>query len=891
MKRVVESTIALLSVVFTQTVAAVLLAGVLALCSASTWRWFHWLVAAPFLYLAWLFAVLAISAWLCASLGRRHPKPRYVRYKPGAKLDKKNLGLVTALVCYRRRVLVKSLPFVDLLERSRFRSLVYRSWSPSVHIGKDSVIGGDLFDPDLTVIGQNSFLGAPCHIVAHNIALQPDGTAVFLSAPIKIGDRVTTGGNVVISPGCVIEDDAVLEPGTVLLPSTHVPSGEVWGGNPATLRRKRPEVQSMPVSAPTALAIGVGELVQQALGMALEPAAWDSLSRIAIATAIFDRHGLTIPLENVMQWKTLDDVEKSIKEPGGVDSDPVDDLEMVPLLEPEKATQVLSHWKGETPPVRSLRLTIVSTFTVQALVPTLKLWGRCFGMDIECDVAPYGQVVQTLMTMQGETTVVLVRPEDLGPEPERYMDDLISAAESGNRTLLIGSLPPVVSAFAGLDRSSIDSVRQKWLSRFSTISNVRLLDFSGVIERLGVDRARASESEVVARSPYSPQVFQRLAIEITRHLLASRRSGAKVVAVDCDDTLWGGTVGEVGYGGIDLGPDGKGRSFQLFQEFLLRLKRRGILLAVVSRNEEHDVRYVFENHPEMILRSADIAGWKVNWGHKSDNLLELARDLQVGLDSIVFLDNDPAVRMAVKSALKAVHVVPLPEEPALWCETLERLWLFDAGPVTVEDGARTRMIQQEDERRQARDASLGLEFYLKDLGLEVAVDEPGELDWARVSQLSHRTNQFNSSLKRRSTEDMRSAAKSGHVLVLRARDRFGDYGLVGVAVLNPGDPSAELDSLLLSCRVLGRGVEETFLHAIGAKARECGARDLEVPIVIGPRNKVIRDFLAGQGFLEKEPNVLKIELSSIPSAPPHVRLIISETGAARKTLHQGLVQI
>src|SRR5262249_55963706 len=149
-------------------------------------------------------------------------------------------------------------------------------------------------------------------------------------------------------------------------------------------------------------------------------------------------------------------------------------------------------------------------------------------------------------------------------------------------------------------------------------------------------------------------------------------SSAKVVALDCDNTLWGGVVGEAGLDGLELGPDGPGRSFQLFQRYLKRLKDRGLLLVVVSKNEEHDVRDVFAQHPGMVLSADDIAAWRVNWEPKSESLLQLADELNLGLDSFVFVDDDPAARLEVKTRLPAVHVVPLPDDAAAYCETLDR---------------------------------------------------------------------------------------------------------------------------------------------------------------------------------------------------------------------------
>jgi FkbH-like protein len=331
-------------------------------------------------------------------------------------------------------------------------------------------------------------------------------------------------------------------------------------------------------------------------------------------------------------------------------------------------------------------------------------------------------------------------------------------------------------------------------------------------------------------------------------------------------------LGEVGFDGIQIGSDGPGRSFQLFQRSLKRLQERGLLLAVVSKNEEADVLRVFENHPEMVLRPGDIAAWRVNWKHKSENLQELAEELNLGIDSFVFLDDDGAVRQEVAMRLPGVHVVPLPADPARYGETLKRLWLFDGASATEADRKRTRMMQEEGLRRRERAAAATLEDYLASLDLEVEIREPGDSEWPRVAQLTQRTNQFNLSLKRRTVEEVKALATDSSVWIIKARDRFGEYGLIGLCILrNAAGATAEIDSLLMSCRVLGRGVEDAFLHAIGGAAASQGARTLTAPFVQGPRNALVKEFLVRTGFQEVRADRWELPVSALGAFPSHVR--------------------
>jgi FkbH-like protein len=374
--------------------------------------------------------------------------------------------------------------------------------------------------------------------------------------------------------------------------------------------------------------------------------------------------------------------------------------------------------------------------------------------------------------------------------------------------------------------------------------------------------------------PYSSALYQALGIALVRQILAARRSPAKVIAVDCDHTLWGGVLGEGGLDGIQLGSDGAGRSFQLFQRYLKQLKERGLLLAVVSKNEEADVLRVFENHPDMVLRPDDIAAWRVNWNHKSQNLQELAEELNLGIDSFVFLDDDAAVRMEVSMRLPGIHVVPLPEDPARYCEALGQLWLFDGAQATEADRKRTRMMQEESRRRGELRTAASLEEYLASLDLEVDIREPEDTEWPRLAQLTQRTNQFNLSLKRRTAEEVKAVVGEHSVLIVKARDRFGDYGLVGACIVRKAESAVcEIDSLLMSCRVLGRGVEDAFLHAIAKIAAAQGASRLVAPFIAGPRNQLVKDFLARSAFRETQPDAWVRMVTEIPELPKHIRWV------------------
>lgn len=850
--------------------------------------------------------------------------------------SKEDLGIVTAVACYRRAMILTRLPLVSMLEQtSIFRDVVLRAFSPSVHIGKPSFILGVLEDPDLTNIGDSVVVGAGSVISGHAVSMRQDGFLVYLSAPVSIGHRVTVGGNSRIAMGSDIGDDAVIEAGSVLPPFAKVPDGEVWGGNPAVFQRARRAGDSPDVSTVGAKAVPAEparkssdeearQLVASALRLPPDEvtgnlsahtcASWDSLGQVAIAAAIFNRFGVAVNAAEVYRISTLPDVANVISGRGlahtvetrGSATALPKDCELLPLMDRESSTRALAALYEGTPFV-GLRIPVViaASFTAQPLAPSVKLWGQAFGFDLDCQFAGYNQIVQTLLGHSSEfaanrdgVNVLLLRVEDLSLENEQkafeHVNGILGAIgkfTAGNpdgSPLLVGQLPPLVSTFTAADPSLIESIRNHWRTQLEQMRGVRLLDFARIVEKIGVSNAGSSDGEAISRVPYSPRVYQELGIELVRTIRASRKSPAKVIAVDCDNTLWGGVLGEVGPDGITLGSDGPGRSFMLFQKRLKALQQKGVLLAVVSRNELADVRNVFDHHPGMVLRSADIAAWRVNWSHKSENLRDLAQELNLGLDSFAFFDDDPAVRLEVQTRVPEVHVIPLPAEPSEYCSVFDRLWLFDGVSATAADESRTLMIQQEAARKQELGANQSLEAFLADLELRVTISYAGEHDWPRIAQLTQRTNQFNLSLKRRTVEEVRRLQDRATILTLSAQDRFGDYGMVGACVLCLSDETLsgqaktlEIETLVISCRALGRGVEDTLLHSIGRIASAQHAELLAAPFTEGPRNAPIKEFLVRSGFHPDASGSWIILVTRVPDPPPHVHLELPEISLAQ----------
>jgi FkbH-like protein len=610
--------------------------------------------------------------------------------------------------------------------------------------------------------------------------------------------------------------------------------------------------------------------------------------------------------DRIFHLRSVADVERAIREaqaaagpgPAGSPTRLPSDPEWLPLLPSGVATRLLAQADPTSPPPTSpVSVVIAASFTAEPLAASLTRWSTAFGIDTRVTFCGFNQIAQSLLAPDGlfrshaaGLKVVLLRSEDLPESPDAAVEaarDLLDAIRQfaceagGSSGLVVGTLPPPLAPTFGGDRVKVDLLRADWARQLSQIEGVERFDFAGVIERTGLATAGDAALEAAARAPYSAAAYRELGIELARLVRRRQRPPAKVLALDCDGVLWGGVLAEEGTDGIQLGPDGPGRSFQLFQRAVLRLKRQGVLLVLVSRNEERDVFEVLDNHPGMVLRRDDVAAWRINWRPKTQNLTELADELNVGLDAFVFIDDDPAVRLQVETDLPQVHVFPTPAEPAQYAEALSRLWIFDAPRLTAEDACRTAMLGQERQRQQER-AAADLPSYLRNLQLRVEMREARPRDLARVAQLTQKTNQFNLSLRRRTLEEIKGLDGGWRTFVVSASDRFGDYGQVGVCILRQHAepaPRLEIDTFLLSCRALGRGVEEAMLHGVFEIARQNDLPVVHAPFVEGPRNPPARSFFAQSGFREHQGRLFEAALVPGRPLPEHVSFRL-EAGAS-----------
>ncbi|MGA2271564.1 MAG: HAD-IIIC family phosphatase [Bryobacteraceae bacterium] len=490
-------------------------------------------------------------------------------------------------------------------------------------------------------------------------------------------------------------------------------------------------------------------------------------------------------------------------------------------------------------------IAISATFTAEAIQPGLEFWARELGLDYEIKFAGYNQLFQQLLDPaglfarnRGGFNAGLLRLEDwlrdggpagLEERARRLVGAIRVAASTFSAPLILVICPPAPGREAAVEKA-------ERLVREGTadLTAVHLVTPEPVAE------AHDPHGDELGHVPYTPVFFVALATAVARQIRAIATPPYKVIALDCDETLWAGICGEDGPRGVVV--DSPRRALQ---EFMAERRRAGMLLALASKNNEEDVTETFRAHPEMPLRLEDFVARRVNWESKSANLASIAEELGLGLDSFILVDDNPKECTEAQAGCPEALALPLPARAEDIPEFLKHVWAFDRARVTEEDRKRPELYAQQAERARAERASASLEEFLASLQLEVGIApmEPAQL--ARVAQLTERTNQMHASCARRTEAEIQGLLASGEAecLTVDVKDRFGSYGLTGVMIFRCAGGALVVDTFLLSCRALGRGVEHRMVARLGQIAMERGLARVEIPFVAGQRNRPAGLFL------------------------------------------------
>ena len=457
-------------------------------------------------------------------------------------------------------------------------------------------------------------------------------------------------------------------------------------------------------------------------------------------------------------------------------------------------------------------------------------------------------------------------PEEIEIEIERivnYFSSIVSGIrKKSTGVILLNNFPlPEFTTLGILDiqnemshTNAIVKLNQEIASVASSYSGVYVVDYFSLFARLGFENCVDEKFWQMARAPIGKKALLPLAQEYGKFFRALTGKSKKCIVLDCDNTLWGGVIGEDGLSGIKLGNTHPGQSFSDLQQEILNLYNRGVLIALCSKNNEEDVLEVFEKHPDMLIKKEHVTTYQINWEDKATNIKRIATDLNIGLDSLVFIDDSPFECNLVKEQLPAVAVIELTKSAPLMKKQIQELAYFDSLAFSTEDKKRNEMYASDQNRKQLLSESNSLEEYLKGLDLAVTIAEVGTDEIPRASQLTQKTNQFNLTTKRYSVADIEKfvSSKDHDVLFMRLADKVSDLGIIGVAIIEYGDTQAHLDSLLMSCRALGRGAETAFLSSIVSKVKERKVNKLSGEYIKTAKNAQVADLYLKNGFKESE---------------------------------------
>ena len=405
-----------------------------------------------------------------------------------------------------------------------------------------------------------------------------------------------------------------------------------------------------------------------------------------------------------------------------------------------------------------------------------------------------------------------------------------------------------------------------------------LFNFNSFVSKYGEDNVFNYQNYFFGDIKIALNYIPNLAEYLISYIIGYLGITKKCIVLDLDNTLWGGIVGEDGFNGIQIGPQPPGNAFVEFQKHLKSLSQRGIILAINSKNNFDEAINVIENHPHMILRKDDFASIVINWENKVQNMRKIATQLNIGLDSFVFFDDDPVNREFVRNELPQVYVPEISSDPSEYSKILLSLNDFSNLQITEEDISKKKMYQEQKQRVDLQDSSTNLTDFLKTLDLHVKIKKADNFTIPRISQLTLKTNQFNLTTKRYQKEEIEKFSTNKNMLVGSAQviDKFGDNGITCVFNVKEEKPKEWiLDSFLLSCRVMGRQVENVIINYIIEEARKNNIKKIKATFIPTEKNSPIQEFLPSCGF-QKENNFWIYDVEKPFKSPDFVTVEVDD---------------
>jgi FkbH-like protein len=552
------------------------------------------------------------------------------------------------------------------------------------------------------------------------------------------------------------------------------------------------------------------------------------------------------------------------------------------------------------------KMLVLSSFTLNLLEAPLGLQLASHQRFLISEFAPYQQWEmllhhpETIVEKKVDVVQIFLHLEDVLPalSNNSILDEDFIVEQS---TLFFERLKKAISAFRaqsqtpivlnsfiamlrGIERfasnnfnnskySAIESLNSQIAALSEECNNLYIYDYANLVSDIGRNNWFDVANYYHTLSPISLTGMKFLAEDLSKFYRALFQPREKVLVLDLDNTLWGGIIGEDGPNGIKIRDGHLGESFKAFQSTIKGLQETGIILAIASKNNEEDVKEVFNIYPDMPLKWADFIVTRINWLDKSANIVDIASTLNVGLDSIVFVDDNPLECERVRTALPEVTVVHLGNEPHSFIDQLlDAANLFPL-KITHEDKIRSDSYRSESKRNESKCSTIDENEFLSSLELVIEIGPPEPNEYDRVVQLINKTNQFNLTTKRYQLDDVTEVLSSpdAELSVVRARDKFGDYGLIGVQILRFSKADCIIDTFLMSCRILGRSIEDSMLFFAKNVAKRRNSKKLIGQFIPTKKNMLVVDFYITSGFsptsisTDFEYDLLANQLGSYPS--------------------------
>ena len=558
---------------------------------------------------------------------------------------------------------------------------------------------------------------------------------------------------------------------------------------------------------------------------------------------------------------------------------------------------------------KSIKIGILSSFTINGIEEIFQV--KCAEKKINCDtyLGSYNQYNQEILNLESnlykfnpEITYLILdsrsilgelwynsyslevnkRKEFIENKFEEIKNLINVFTKKSNSKLIITNFHIPSRSNYGIfetktefgQQQMILSINEKLQNYILEKDSVFLFDMNGFITRYGEKNIFNHKQFLFGDIKISLDYLPHLTNDLIGYVVATLGLSKRCIVVDLDNTLWGGIIGEDGFEEIKLGSTPTGNAFVEFQKYLLALHHRGILLAVNSKNNLDDALNVIENHPNMVLKKEHFASIKINWNDKVSNMKEISEELNFGLENFVFFDDDPINREFMKTRLPQVLTIDLPSDPSKYVQILEEINEFNVLKITEEDKQRGVMYSQQKQRIDFQKSSLNLEDFLKNMQMKITIKKADNFTIPRISQLILKTNQFNLTTKRYHTEEIHKFSNDENMLVycIQVEDKFGDNGITGAFIIKKiGNNVWELDTFLLSCRIMGREIEKSVLGYIINMARKSGIETIKANYIPTKKNKPIENFLPGCGF-EKIDDHWVIQINKNFEMPDFIRV-------------------